>query len=41
MQLDPAASSFVSVVVHALMNILKHTVLEVHCVRSVMSVGML
>ena len=37
-QLDPAALIlffFVSVVVHTLMNILKHTVLGVHCVSSV------
>ena len=42
MQLDPAALIllfFVSVMVHTLMNILKHTVLGVHCVSSVGGVG--
>ena len=36
-QLDPAAFIFffVSIVVHTLVNIIKHTVLGVHCVRGV------
>ena len=40
-KLDPAALVlfFISIVVHTLMNIIKHTVLGVHCVRGVGGVG--
>ena len=40
-ELDPASLIFffVSIVVHTLVNIIKHTVLGVHCVRSVRGVG--